>query len=170
MKIQLKACTALDAEELYAFELENRPYFEQSIPSRGDDYYMPETFKQRHASLLQEQREGTSFFYLIKGEDGEILGRINLVDRDVTTKRVELGYRIGQNHTGKGIAKEAVRLLIGQCRKLDIKEIQAKTTDGNIASQKILTSNGFRQENTAVEVELNGQRMMLIQFKRMMLD
>ena len=45
MKIQLKACTALDAEELYVFELKNRTYFEQSIPSRGDDYYMPEIFK-----------------------------------------------------------------------------------------------------------------------------
>ena len=119
---------------------------------------------------MQEQRDGTSFFYLIKGEDGEILGRINLVDRDVTTKRAELGYRIGQNHTGKGIAKEAVRLLIGQCQKLDIKEIQAKTTDGNIASQKILTGNGFQQESKAVEVELNGQRMRLIPFKRTMLD
>lgn len=94
MKIQLKACTALDAEELYAFELENRLYFEQSIPSRGEDYYLPEIFRQRHASLLQEQREGTSFFYLIKGEGGEIMGRINLVDQDVTTKRAELGYRI----------------------------------------------------------------------------
>ncbi|QNR21105.1 GNAT family N-acetyltransferase [Exiguobacterium sp. Helios] len=170
MKIQLKACTALDAEELYVFELENRLYFEQSIPSRGEDYYLPEIFKQRHASLLQEQRDGTSFFYLIKDEGGEIMGRINLVNRDVTTKRAELGYRIGQNHTGKGIAKEAVRLLIGQCRKLDIKEIQAKTTDGNIASRKILTGNGFQQESKAVEVELNGQRMMLIQFKRTMLD
>ena len=170
MKIQLKACTALDAEELYAFELENRPYFEQSIPSRGDDYYMPETFKQRHASLLQEQRDGTSFFYLITDEGGEIIGRINLVDRDVTTKRAELGYRIGQNHTGKGIAKEAVRLLIEQCPKLDIHEIQAKTTDGNIASQKILTGNGFQRENTAVEVELNGQRTRLIPFKRSILD
>lgn len=170
MKIQLKACTPLDTEELYAFELKNRTYFEQSIPSRGDDYYMPEMFKQRHASLLQEQRDGTSFFYLIKDEGGEIIGRINLVDRDVTTKRAELGYRIGQNHTGNGIAKEAVRLLIGQCKKLDIKEIQAKTTDGNIASQKILTSNGFQQESKAMEVELNGQRMMLIQFKLTMLD
>ncbi|MGE6555528.1 GNAT family N-acetyltransferase [Exiguobacterium artemiae] len=170
MKIQLKACTALDAEELYTFELKNRTYFEQLIPSRGDDYYMPETFKQRHASLLQEQRDGTSFFYLITDEGGEIMGRINLVNRDVTTKRAELGYRVGQNHTGKGIAKEAVRLLIGQCRKLDIKEIQAKTTDGNIASQKILIGNGFQQESKAVEVELNGQRMMLIQFKRTMLD
>lgn len=170
MKIQLEACTALDAEALYAFELKNRTYFEQSIPSRGNDYYLFEIFKQRHASLLQEQREGTSFFYLIKDVGGEILGRINLVDRDVTTKRAELGYRIGQNHAGKGIAKEAVRLLIKQCTKLDIEEIQAKTTDGNIASQKVLTGNGFRQENTAVEVEMNGQRMMLIQFKQTMLD
>jgi len=170
MEIQLKACTVMDAEALYAFELKNRTYFEQSIPSRGNDYYLFEIFKQRHASLLQEQREGTSFFYLIKDVGGEILGRINLVDRDVTTKRAELGYRIRQNHAGKGIAKEAVRLLIKKCPKFDIHEIKAKTTEGNIASQKILTGNGFQRENTAVEVELNGQRTRLISFQRSILD
>ena len=62
MNIQLSSCTAKDLEALYAFEIENRLYFEQSIPSRGDAYYLPETFKERHAALLQEQQDGSSFF------------------------------------------------------------------------------------------------------------
>lgn len=63
MNIQLQACTAQDADELFTFERDNRRYFEQLIPSRGDDYYEPETFRERHASLLQEQLDGNSFFF-----------------------------------------------------------------------------------------------------------
>lgn len=166
MNIQLKACTAQDAGALYAFERDNRSYFEQSIPSRGDDYYVPETFRERHAALLQEQLDGSSFFFLIQDETRLILGRINLVDRHPTAKRAELGYRIGRMNTGKGIAKEAVRLLMDHCPALDIQEIQAQTTDGNIASQTILLRNGFKRMNEEETAELNGQRVTLIQFNR----
>ncbi|ACB60944.1 GCN5-related N-acetyltransferase [Exiguobacterium sibiricum 255-15] len=166
MNIQLQACTAQDADELFAFERDNRRYFEQSIPSRGDDYYEPETFRERHASLLQEQLDGKSFFFLIKNETGSILGRINLVDRHPITKRAELGYRIGRLNTVKGIATQAVRLLMEYCPALDIQEIQAKTTDGNTASQIILSRNGFKRVNEEETAELNGQQVTLIQFKR----
>jgi ribosomal-protein-alanine N-acetyltransferase len=164
MKIQLKACTAGDADELYAFECDNRRYFEQSIPSRGDDYYVPDIFRERHAALLEEQKHGSSVYFLIKNETGSILGRINLVDRNSIDKSAQLGYRIGQSHTGKGIAKEAVRLLIMHCQKFYIDKVEAKTTDGNFASQKILTHNGFRRVNKEEVVVLHGHRMMLIHY------
>lgn len=35
-------------EKLFKFELENRGYFEEMVPSRGDDYYDLETFIQRN--------------------------------------------------------------------------------------------------------------------------
>ena len=164
MRIQLKACTAGDADELYAFECDNRRYFEQSIPSRGDDYYVPDIFRERHAALLQEQKDGSSVFFLIKNETGSILGRINLVDRSPIEKSAQLGYRIGQVHTGRGIAKEAVRLLLRHCQKLEIDKVEAKTTDGNFASQKILTHSGFRRVNKEEEVVLHDQRMRLIHY------
>ncbi|WP_029329950.1 GNAT family N-acetyltransferase [Exiguobacterium oxidotolerans] len=164
MNVQLSSCTVKDTEALYAFEIDNRLFFEQSIPSRGDAYYLPETFKERHAALLQEQQDGSSFFYLIKDEAGTILGRINLVDRNQIEKTAQLGYRIGQVHAGKGIAKEAVRLLLGQCREYDIDEVEAKTTDANIASQKILTHNGFKRVDKKEEVAFNGQRIQLMHY------
>ena len=38
-------------EKLFKFELENRGYFEEMVPSRGDDYYNLETFIQRNKAL-----------------------------------------------------------------------------------------------------------------------
>src|SRR5690554_739627 len=101
-----------DAEDLYEFDLENRTKFEEMVPTRGDDYYKPEFFKERHEALLEEQVQGDSYFYLIKDHGSSILGRINVVDIDKFHKIGHLGYRMGHVHTGKGIATKALKLLL----------------------------------------------------------
>lgn len=134
------------------------------VPTRGDDYYKPEIFKRRHESLLKEQAEGGSYYYLIKDGNSSILGRMNLVDIDGSQKG-HLGYRVGQQHTGKGIAKEALKLLLETIPVLDIKQINAKTTTNNIASQKVLEINGFVQtESNDEEFEMNGQKLKFVNY------
>lgn len=104
-------------------------------------------------------------FYLIKDENDSILGRINLVDMNDSDKIGYLGYRVGQNHTGKGIAKKALKLLLVTIGELDIKEIKAKTTTNNIASQKVLEQNGFeRTEKNDDEFEMNGQTVKFVHY------
>ncbi|MGG1685217.1 GNAT family N-acetyltransferase [Pseudalkalibacillus sp. NRS-1564] len=49
---------------------------------------------------------------LKKDENGTILGRINLVDSNPSNNSVELGYRIGEENTGNGIATKALKLLL----------------------------------------------------------
>lgn len=44
MDIIIEKLQYADAENLFEFELENRDYFEEMVPSRGDDYYNFETF------------------------------------------------------------------------------------------------------------------------------
>lgn len=62
---------------------------------------------------------------------------------------------MGQVHTGKGVAKKA---LLNTIVDLDIKEVKAKTTTNNIASQKVLEQNGFEHTETSdKEFEMNGQ-------------
>lgn len=80
MDIVIKKMQEEDFEKLYEFELENRAYFEEIVPSRGDDYYNFEIFKQRNKALLDEQHQGLSYFYLIKNKEDKVLGRMNLVD------------------------------------------------------------------------------------------
>lgn len=165
MNILIEKLKDTDAESLHEFEIENRTFFEEMVPTRGDDYYKPEVFKVRHESLLDEQVKGISFFYLIKDENDSILGRINLVDIDESDKIGYLGYRVGQNHTGKGVAKKALKLLLETIGELDIKEVKAKTTTNNIASQKVLEQNGFgRTETSDEEFEMNGQMLKFVNY------
>lgn len=166
MNIIIEKLKDTDIEDLYEFEIENRIFFEEMVPSRGDDYYIPEVFKVRNESLLDEQVKGLSFFYLIKDENNSILGRINLVDIDDSDKIGFLGYRVGQIHTGKGVAKKALKLLLNTIFDLDIKEVKAKTTTNNIASQKVLEQNGFEHiETSDKEFEMNGQMLKFITYK-----
>jgi ribosomal-protein-alanine N-acetyltransferase len=75
------------APALLAFERENRAYFAKSIPDRGDEYFAE--FDARHRDRLAEQDAGLCFFHLLVNSDGEVLGRINLVD--VADGSAELG-------------------------------------------------------------------------------
>ncbi|MFJ6209173.1 GNAT family N-acetyltransferase [Lysinibacillus sp. NPDC092081] len=163
MEISINSLQERDAEELYQFEKNNRQFFEQMVPSRGEDYYNFETFKLRHRELLVEQQEEKSKFYLIRDNSGNIIGRINLVDIDTTNDLAEVGYRVGQEYGGKGIGASALKLLLET--EIRVKKIKAKTTTNNIASQRVLEKNGFKQVYISDdEFEMNGQKLQFIDY------
>lgn len=166
MSIYIALLQEQDAEDLFQFECENRTFFEKILPSRGKDYYHFKYFRMRHSELLKEQDDNTSFFYLIKNNLDDIVGRINLVDIDKNKRKAHLGYRVGESFTRKGIADKAVKLLLQEAPKLNIREIHAKTTSNNIASQKVLEKNCFKQIfiNDEEEIEFNGQILKLIRY------
>lgn len=167
MDVYIEKLQVTDAEELYKFELENRTFFEEMVPTRGNDYYNHEIFKKRHEALLEEQVKGSSHFYLIKDKDKDssILGRINIVDIEESQNNGNLGYRVGQAHTGKNIATKALKLLLETVIDKDIKQIKAKTTTNNRASQKVLEKNGFERIGTdEEEFEMNGQKLSFVYY------
>ncbi|MCI0765815.1 GNAT family N-acetyltransferase [Bacillus sp. TL12] len=156
MEIYIEKLKEQDAEELFAFECCNRDFFEKMVPSCGDNYYVYETFQPKHDGLLKEQKEGISYFYLIRNMKKSIVGRINLVDIERDRQSGYLGYRVGKDFVGKGIATKAVQLLLNQAAKKQITEIHAKTTNTNVASQIVLGKSGFlRTEIDKTATELN---------------
>lgn len=167
MKISVKKLQIEDAKALFAFELDNKSYFEQSVPSRGDDYYHFEVFLTRLESLLDEQTQGISYFYLIWDQNDSIVGRINIVDIEDAQAIGYLGYRVGQLYAGKGIASKALKIVLEEVIEEGIiKQIKAKTTSNNIASQKVLEKNGFEQVQMSDEtVELNGERLEFVHYR-----
>lgn len=163
MEISIICLQERDAEELFEFEKNNRLFFEQMVPGRGEDYYNFETFKIRHRELLTEQQENKSKFYLIRDDSGSIVGRINLVDIDTTNDIAEVGYRVGQEYGGKGIAARALKLLLET--EIRVKKIKAKTTTNNIASQRVLEKNGFKQVSISDnKFEMNGKKLQFIDY------
>ncbi|AZM90765.1 GNAT family N-acetyltransferase [Streptomyces sp. W1SF4] len=128
------------APALLAFERENRAYFAASVPDRGDEYFA--RFDDRQRDLLAEQEAGVCYFHVLVGPAGKVLGRVNLVD--VADGGAELGYRIAERATGRGMATEAVREV---CRlaaeDYGLTTLRAATTLDNSASRTVLARTGF---------------------------
>lgn len=160
MDIIIEKLKLEDAEAVIDFEKENRAYFEKMVSSRGDDYYYYDNFITRHQQLLNEQSQGLSYFYLIRKTNGEILGRINFVDVDKSQNSGHIGYRVGEKHTGQGIAYKALHTLMDHLSRDGFTTIFAKTTNNNIASQKVLKKNGFKKlEESTDEFVMNGEKL-----------
>lgn len=167
MDIYIDRLNEQDAQALFTFECHNRTFFEQTVPARGDDYYSFGTFEIRHKELLKEQEDAISSFYLIKEDSGTIVGRINLVDIDPINGTAHVGYRIGEAFTQKGIANEALRLLVNLAPEMNVTQIHAKTTSDNIASQKVLVKNGFERISSNEENSADtGQKLIFYHYRR----
>ncbi len=80
--------------------------------------------------------------------NGEVAGSIGCVTKDdVYRKSMEIGYFIGENFWGKGIATEAVKLLLEYIQlRFDVIRVYAEVFEHNKASMKALQKNGFYLE------------------------
>lgn len=128
------------ASAVLAFETENRAYFAAAVSDRGDEYF--EHFVELHDRRLAEQEGGEGAYYVLVDDDGSVLGRFNLIiEADGVA---ELGYRVAERATGRGVATAAVRQV---CRlaaeRHGIRTVRAATTHDNKASQSVLRKCGF---------------------------
>ena len=133
-----------DLDELYTFELNNRDYFEQYISSYDNSFYFQENFLIYFNNILKLQEKKLAIYYIIRDNDGNIIGRINLINIDHEKNIANLECKITENSTGKGIATYALKTLIDIIDKDLIKEIHCHTTHLNIGFQKVLEKNGFQ--------------------------
>lgn len=125
---------------LLAFERENRAYFAASVPDRGEEYFA--RFDELHRDRLAEQEAGVCRFHVLVGSEGEVLGRVNLVD--LADGGAELGYRIAQRAAGRGLATSAVREVCGlSADTYGLTALRAATTVDNAASRAVLIRTGF---------------------------
>ncbi|MFI7679121.1 GNAT family N-acetyltransferase [Actinophytocola sp. NPDC049390] len=139
------------APAVLAFERENRAYFAASVPDRGDDYFTE--FHERFHGLLAEQESGLCHFHVVVGDDDEVLGRVNLVD--VADGAAELGFRIAEKATGRGLATTAVNeLCVTAAQDYGLRELHASAAEDNAGSRAVLARVGFVP--TGDEVVLSG--------------
>ena len=144
--IKINLLEESDAQELFTFELKNRAFFARVGFPRGDTYYVLNNFNTIIKETMKDQEKGLAYMYLIKNQNGMILGRINLISivRGIFNK-AELGYRIGEEHQWKGYATSAVKLILDKAvNNHKLHRIEAGTAPNNIGSQIVLIKNGFQ--------------------------
>jgi ribosomal-protein-alanine N-acetyltransferase len=137
------------------FELANRAWFALTIPDRGDDYFAE--FARRHTGLLAEQSTGRSHFHVLLDDAGAVLGRFNLVD--AAFGGAELGYRVAERATGRGLGKLGVRLVCARAGdEYGLSRLVARAALDNPASLAVLRGTGFLATGP---IELGGKPGLL---------
>lgn len=100
------------------------------------------------AAKLQENlgRSDWRVWAITLGEDDHAIGTV-AAGAKREGKVFEIGYALAPSHWGQGIAREAVRLLIGHLFAVDgARRVCADTDPGNLASNALLRSLGFTCE------------------------
>ena len=128
------------ASAVLAFETENRAYFAAAVGDRGDEFF--EHFVEVHDRRLAEQESGEGAYYVLVDDDGSVLGRFNLIMEQ--GRAAELGYRVAERATGRGVATAAVREVCQLAtQRHGVRTVTAATTHDNVASRKVLLRCGF---------------------------
>jgi len=140
-EVTLERLTPAHADAVLAFEKENREFFAASVQDRGDAFFTD--YASRHAALLAEQDAGICRFHVLIDGSGAVVGRVNLMDLE--NGSAELGYRIAEKATGKGLASAAVRAVAAvAAADYGLTGLHAGTSVKNRASQAVLERVGFR--------------------------
>ncbi|GAA3865639.1 GNAT family N-acetyltransferase [Streptomyces sedi] len=143
----VRRLTARHAAAVLAFERENRAFFAASVGDRGDAYFA--SFEERHRTLLAFQDAGTDHFHVVLDRAGAVWARVNVTE--VGGGSAELGYRVAEAATGRGVATGAVREV---CRRAGaeygLRELRAVAAWDNVASRRVLARTGFVETGPAL--------------------
>ncbi len=92
--------------------------------------------------FAQNEEWGYNFAITI---NNKAIGGIGLiVGKDIERKSSEVGYWLGEDHWGKGIASSALKGIVNFAfNDLDLERIFAVSLEHNIASKKVLEKNDF---------------------------
>ena len=163
--MELRLLSRSDSRALLLFETENRTWFEAHINPREVGFYSDEGIKKHIEEFLSQHQRKAMLPMLIIDDNGEIAGRINLTDINLVLREAYLGYRLGENCTGRGIAKRAVEKIIQEAKELNVETLIAFASVDNIASQKVLVHNGFVEMKTHENfAEVQGKNIDCIEY------
>ncbi|QXI31315.1 GNAT family N-acetyltransferase [Pseudomonas vanderleydeniana] len=151
-----------DAQALLAFEIRNRAWFESQIDARDPSFYTPQGVTAHIADYLSGFAAGTWHPFVIEDASGTIVGRANLKDIDSAKGCAEVGYRVGLDVGGQGLATQALAQLVRQARQhWKLRQLVAYVYKDNIGSRKVLERCGFWIEPAPQEGARDRHRFVL---------
>lgn len=114
---------------------------------KGGEPWSRQTVEQRVAQAIERQRISGYCFWVVEHRDtGEVIGQGGLVPVANEGPEVELGYRLGKPHWGKGYATEIARAS-ARCAfdVIGLERLIAVTYPENVGSRKVLINAGFAE-------------------------
>ena len=108
---------------------------------------------QAHAHLQRACRDmesaGVLPWALADRESDALIGTVTLFRVDRDHRRAEIGYALASAHWGRGIASEALRLVLHHAfDTMQLERVEADTDPRNVPSRRMLERLGFVLEGT----------------------
>lgn len=156
--VVMRPATMEDADGLARAALRSRAHLEPWEPTRPEDYFTSRAQSARLRSQLEESRAGRAAPWVLD-RDGEIVGAVTLSTIVLGPLRSgNLGYWIGVDHIGRGLATAAVTYACASAdTELGLHRVEAGTLLDNVPSQRVLTKCGFEEFGVAPEfLHING--------------
>ena len=111
--------------------------------------YFPHPYTEEHGKAwLEKVVDALPAINMAIDVDGKLAGGIGLIlNGDVYIKSAEIGYWLGEQYWGKGIATEAVRQMTEYAfYYFDLVRLYAEVFETNKASMRVLEKNGYYLE------------------------
>jgi len=111
--------------------------------------YFPHPYTEEHGKAwLEKVVNALPAINMAIEADGKLVGGIGLIlNGDVYIKSAEIGYWLGEQNWGKGIATEAVRQMTEYAfYYFDLVRLYAEVFETNKASMRVLEKNGYYLE------------------------
>ena len=96
----------------------------------------------------RQWRDGEAFDYANVGPDGEVLGAASSMAR-LGPGALEIGYRIGRRHTGRGLVTRAAALLTTEAFRVGCEYVEIRHDQANVRSGLVPARLGFTRTGTA---------------------
>ncbi|MCB9032684.1 MAG: GNAT family N-acetyltransferase [Chitinophagales bacterium] len=98
---------------------------------------------------MKQWKQKKQFAFLIFNSEDKIIGHFNIREINWHKQEAELSYWLDEAYVGKGTMTAIIQTM---CNWLftttTIKRVIAKVVVGNVASEKVLSKNGFQYEGT----------------------
>ncbi len=134
-----------DVDKLFQFELDNRRWFEKHIAARESDFYSKFKVEKYIIACLAEFHTQVMYPAIIEVDD-VIIARVNFRNINLEKKTADIGYRVAESESGKGVASFAVSEMLEIAEKnFCLKNIKSYVSATNIASQRVLEKYAFKQ-------------------------
>ncbi|WP_433788432.1 GNAT family N-acetyltransferase [Actinoplanes sp. CA-252034] len=147
--ILLRSLREDDAAAMLDVHVRNRDHLAPYEFPRPESFFTLDGQRDRLRSIVGKERAGEVVSrVMVRG--GTVVGFACLTRiTPVPLCGADLGYWMDAGEQGRGLASAAVEHLLRVARDRGLHRIEAATSPANVASQKVLTKNGFVHYGTA---------------------
>ncbi|MBU4352654.1 MAG: GNAT family N-acetyltransferase [Nanoarchaeota archaeon] len=140
-------------------EIKLRKYREKDLERHLELFLMNGIYKKINEKIKNQEKiwlkkviqnyegEKPEFFTIAINLDNKLIGNLVAEKIDYKNKTLEVGFWIGKDYWGKGVATKALNLFLKMIiKKFNPKKIIAHHKKGNFASGRVLEKAGFKFE------------------------